>query len=41
MEPNEQIEEQAENTGEEMNPEDTDNVSGGGAGYGGIDFSNN
>lgn len=41
MEPNEQIEEQAENTGEEMNPEDADNVAGGGAGYGGIDFSGN
>ena len=41
MEPNEPIEEQAENPGEEMNPEDTENVTGAGAGYGNIDFSNN
>ena len=34
MEPKEPIEEQTENAGDEMNPEETDKVSGGGPGYG-------
>jgi hypothetical protein len=34
MEQDELIEEQAENIGEEMNPEEADKVSGGGGAYG-------
>jgi hypothetical protein len=41
MEPNELIEEQTEETGEEINPEEADKVSGGGPAYGNIDFSGN
>jgi len=37
MEPKEPIEEQEKDTGEEMNPEEADQVSGGGGGYGNMD----